>query len=63
MRRLYSIAIFTGLRTSELIGLKWGNLDWTNSPRAAHIKQSFTKLDGQHLTKTRGSVRPVDLRP
>jgi integrase len=29
----------------------------------AHIKRSFTKLDGEHLTKTAGSARAIDLRP
>ena len=55
--------LFTGLRTSELIGLKWSDLDWTSGPPLAQIKHSFTKHDGEHLTKTRGSARPVDLRP
>ena len=63
MRRLYTVAIFTGLRTSELIGLKWGDLDWTSTPPLAVIKHSFTKHDGEHLTKTPGSARSVDLRP
>jgi integrase len=63
MRRFYTVAIFTGLRTSELIGLKWGDLDWTTEPPRAHIKRSFTKLDGEHLTKTKGSARTIDLRP
>jgi integrase len=63
MRRLYTVAIFTGLRTSELIGLKWGDLDWTSTPPLAVIKHSFTKHDGEHLTKTPGSARAVDLRP
>src|SRR5207302_7197422 len=63
MRRLYTVAIFTGLRTSELIGLKWGDLDWTSIPPLAVIKHSFTKHDGEHLTKAPGSARAVDLRP
>ena len=58
MRRFYKVAIFTGLRTSELMGLHWGDLDWTSQPAAAHVKRSFTKLDGEHLTKTKGSTRP-----
>jgi integrase len=58
----YVVAIWTGLRTSELIGLKWTDLDWTTTPPTALIKRSFTKLDGEHPTKTPGSARPVDLR-
>jgi len=63
MRCFYTVEIFTGLRTSELIGLKWSDLDWTSSPSMAVIKHSFTKHDGEHLTKTPGSARAVDLRP
>jgi integrase len=63
MRRFYTVAIFTGLRTSELIGLKWTDLDWTSTPPLAVIKHSYTKHDGEHLTKTPGSARPVELRP
>ncbi len=62
-RRFYTVAIFTGLRTSELIGLKWTDLDWTTETPTAMVKRSFTKLDGEHLTKTVGSTRAVDLRP
>ncbi len=62
-RRFYTVALFTGLRTSELIGLKWTDLDWTGEPPMAHVKRSYTKLDGEHATKTKGSTRAVDLRP
>ena len=63
MRRFYNVAIFTGLRTSELIGLKWENINWTSTPPTADITHSYTKLDGLHLPKTEGSVRTIDLRP
>lgn len=63
MRRFYTVAIFSGLRTSELISLKWDDLDWNSIPPLAVIKHSFTKLDGEHLTKTAGSARAVELRP
>jgi integrase len=63
MQRFYTVAVFTGLRTSELIGLKWSDLDWTGPTPLAVIKHSFTKRDGQHLTKTPGSARAVELRP
>ena len=62
MIRFYTVAIFSGLRTSELIGLKWTDIDWTSNPVTAVIKTSFTKADGDHLTKTPGSARPVELR-
>ena len=63
MKRFYTVAIFTGLRTSELIGLKWTNIDWIAQTSMAMIKHSFSKHDGVHLTKTPGSARAVDLRP
>ncbi len=63
MRRFYTVALFTGLRTSELLALKWTALDWTTTPPTAHITGSFTKHDGLHAPKTTGSVRYVDLRP
>jgi integrase len=63
MRRFYTVALFTGLRTSELIALKWTRINWTDQPPTAAIKHSYTKADGEHLTKTAGSARDVDLRP
>jgi integrase len=63
MRRFYTVKLFTGVRDSELIGLKWTDLDWTSDPPMVVIKHSFTKLDREHLTKTPGSARAVDLRP
>lgn len=63
MQRYYTVKIFTGMRDSELIGLKWTDLDWTGPQPLAVIKHSFTKHDGEHLTKTPGSARAVELRP
>jgi integrase len=60
-RRFYTVKIFTGLRTSELIGLKWDDLDLVKAQ--ATICRSVTKLDGEHETKTEGSERTIDLRP
>ena len=30
VRNLFQFAFYSGLRTSELIGLKWGNVDFVN---------------------------------
>jgi integrase len=62
-RRFYQVEIFTGLRTSELIGLQWGDLDLTADPPTASIRRAVTKADGVHPTKTEGSERVIDLRP
>jgi integrase len=63
MRRFYTVAIFTGLRTSEQIGLKWDDITWTSMPPTADIVHSYTKLDRLHLPKTDGSARTIALRP
>lgn len=63
MRRFYTVEIFTGLRTSELLGLKWVNVGLDRRHSHGGDQHSFTKLDGEHLTKTPGSARAVDLRP
>jgi len=58
MRRVYTVAIFTGLRTSELSGLKWVDLEWTSDASMAVIKRSFAKHKNEHLTET-----PVPFAP
>jgi integrase len=60
MIRFDTVAIFNGLRTSELIGLKRTDIDWTSNPATAVIKTSFTKADGDHLTNGgAGGIRPA----
>lgn len=62
-RNLFQFAFWTGMRTSELIGLKWSDVDWqrgvirvqramTRAARAAKVEET---------TKTRGSIRDVKL--
>jgi integrase len=63
MRRLSTVAIFTGLRTSELLALQWGDVDLSSATPTANIRRAVTKLDGVHETKTEGSERTIDLRP
>lgn len=63
MRRFYTVAIFTGLRTSEKIGLKWPDIDWNGATPTAAIRRGVTRADGEHSTKTPGSNRTIDLRP
>ena len=59
-------AITTGLRIGELLGMKWGNLDW-NSGRY-HVKEMWARprrgvKAGFAVPKTVGSAQPVDLTP
>jgi integrase len=60
MRNLIRFAFWTGLRTSELIGLEWGDMDcekWT-----VRVQRAF--VSGQvKETKTKGSARTVVLFP
>jgi integrase len=57
-RMLFMLAIFTGARQGELLGLKWKDLNWKN--RQAHIQRTFNK--GRFFaTKTKTSNRKVDL--
>jgi integrase len=62
-RRLYTVKIFTGLRTSELLGLQWDDVDLKAAAPVASIRRSVTKADGVHGVKTEGSERTIDLRP
>jgi len=57
---LFSLAIFTGARQGELLGLKWGDMDWEN--RQICIQRTFNK--GRFFPpKTRTSRRRIDLAP
>ena len=57
---LFMLAIFSGARQGELLGLKWGDEDWENSQ--IHIKRTYN--NGQFFaTKTKASNRRIDLGP
>ncbi|MGE4266292.1 MAG: DUF3596 domain-containing protein [Deferribacterales bacterium] len=51
---------FTGMRTGEVLAMKWENLDTNNW--SYHIKESFSKRKLSR-TKTEGSDRYIDLSP
>jgi integrase len=57
-RPLFFTAIFTGLRQGELLGLKWGDIDWQS--RRIHVSRQFTKGRFTDL-KTKYSRRRVDM--
>jgi integrase len=40
-RMLFMLAIFTGARQGELLGLKWGDMDWKN--RQIYIRALLTR--------------------
>jgi len=57
---LFMLAIFSGARQGELLGLKWSDIDWQNSQ--IHIQRTFNK--GRFFTpKTKTSKRKIDLGP
>lgn len=57
---LFTLAIFTGARQGELLGLKWSDVDWKN--RQICIQRTFNK--GRFFPpKTKASRRRIDLAP
>ncbi|MFZ0945288.1 MAG: tyrosine-type recombinase/integrase [Syntrophobacteraceae bacterium] len=59
-RTMFMLAVMSGVRQGELLGLKWGDLDLTD--KQLHIQRTFTK--GRFFnTKTKTSTRRVDLGP
>ena len=57
---LFRLALFSGARQGELLGLKWSDVDWENSQ--IHIQRTFNN-DAWYNTKTETSNRKVDLGP
>jgi len=57
-RLILKVAIFTGVRSGELLGLQWGDLDWPS--RQLHVRRSW-KDGAYHAPKTAASSRRVDL--
>lgn len=60
MKNLIRFAFWTGLRTSELIGLEWGDVDWKKA--LVRVERAFV-AGAIKETKTKGSKRPVLLFP
>jgi integrase len=59
-RTLFMLAIFSGARQGELLGLKWSDIDWDNNQ--IRIERTFNK--GQwYRPKTKTSYRAIDLGP
>lgn len=59
-RTLFMLAVFTGARQGELLGLKWSDIDW--EAKQVYIQRTFNK--GRFFVpKTKGSWRRIDLAP
>lgn len=54
-------AVTTGMRRGELLGLKWGDVDW--SGRRIWVRRSVGPDGRFQQPKTRGSVRAIALTP
>jgi integrase len=60
VKNLFQFAFFTGLRTSELIALEWGDIDWIHGQ--VHVDRAF--VSGViKKTKTKAGKRQVLLLP
>lgn len=57
---LFRLAIFSGARQGELLGLKWTDVDWINNQ--IHIQRTFNN-GAWYIPKTKTSNRRIDLGP
>lgn len=62
-KSLYYLAVTTGMRQGELLGLKWIDVDWAMG--TIHIRRQLQRVVGEGLRfsvpKTRAGIRIVDL--
>jgi integrase len=60
---LYQLAITTGMRQSEMLGLKWSDLDWANG--VLNVKRQYLRMpDGSSAympPKTKSGIRSIRL--
>lgn len=57
-RNFYAVGFFTGMRTGEIIGLKWKDIDFEN--REINIERTVGR-GVESAPKTIGSVRTIDI--
>ena len=60
LRPLFQFAFFSGLRSSELIALRWEDIDWDNG--VAHISRAIV-YGQEKSTKTHAGLRTILLLP
>ncbi len=60
-RTLWQFAFSTGLRSSELIALEWGDVDWHRG--VIRVRRSVVRGREREGTKTESGVREVKLLP
>ena len=63
LRTLIEIAIFTGCRRAEIVGLKWSDIDFDN--RLLYVRRSIYKIHGQKAQektpKTQNGIRTMSI--
>jgi integrase len=59
-RNLFQFAFATGLRTSELIALRWSAINWDK--KTAHVSEAFVEK-AMKGPKTEAGIRDVELTP
>lgn len=59
-RTLFRLAIMSGTRQGELLGLKWSDVDWENSQ--IHIQRTYNNQEWYDV-KTETSNRKIDIGP
>ncbi|WP_454781678.1 site-specific integrase [Legionella sp. WA2022007384] len=60
VRLLFQFAFFTGLRVSELIGLRWEDVDWQHN--IIHVEETIVAKEAKG-PKTEAGIRDVLLLP
>lgn len=59
---LFLMAVLTGLRRGEIIGLQWGDIDWVHNQ--IHVRRSYCGTSKQlQSPKTMNARRKVDMTP
>jgi integrase len=62
-KALVPTVIFTGLRASELRGLRWSDLELDKRPAVLHVRQRADRFDGIGAPKSDAGKRTVPLAP
>ena len=60
---LLTLAIRTGLRLGELLGLPWRDVDLTGDAPSLYVRQQLTRLGGLAEPKTAKAIRRVPAQP
>jgi integrase len=58
MRCFFAVGFFTGMRTGEIIGLKWSDIDFEK--KTIHIQRSI-RQGIETAPKTKNSIRKIDI--